>query len=138
MRLDIDGTLRGLLLELLSHLSFDGPKLSEGAWGTLESNLLNFCLENNIVTQEKVTKAVSMRLLYLGQNSLDAMKRASIPASKAASPQVLAYVIRYCGISAKEKDGIAFVDGVTAATFCPEIGEDFIQEVITMLRTNQG
>jgi hypothetical protein len=135
MSLEIQNRLRGLILEQLDRIAFAGPALAGDSWGTLERDLLNFCIDHEIVTLDKVAKVVSMRLSWLGQSSHSAMQRAGIKPSKVASPQLLAYFIRSGSLSDKQIGEISFENGENATTFCPEVGKDFIEEVITKLRT---
>lgn len=139
MSTELQNRLRVIALEPLDHICFDGPKLIENSWSKLKQDLLNFCIDHDIVTLEKITKVVSSRLAWLGQSSFHAMMRgAGIKPSGVASQQLLAYVIRSGALTEKEVASIPFEDGQTAATFCPEVGVNFVEEVITALRTSHG
>lgn len=134
MSLELQNQLRGILLKSLENITLEGSEAASKSWGSLERDLLNLCLKNGVITTEKVKAKLSSRISWIGQSSYMAHKRVQAEPERLASPEALAYAMRSGALTKAEADTITFAEGVDSTTFCPEVGENFIDLIIAQLR----
>jgi hypothetical protein len=126
--------LKAHALKAISAFYLVGRRLGIPAWSDEHRRFLNFCIDENILSQEELEKAATARIIQLGRESYERHIDADVLPDHTASPQALAYAIRLGGLTDAEVDRIKFDHGETRYTFCRGVEDTLVEEVVKHLR----
>lgn len=103
-------------------------------WYPLEAELLNLCLEHNVITETETLSVIQDRLVTLGRESFAMHTDDGVRAQRTKSPHALAYVLRYGGLNTSDRSRIRFDAAENSVTFFSEVGIEFPSEVMQLLK----